>query len=335
MAREVTIKDLANQLQLSTSTISRALKDHYSIGEETKKAVRALADELGYKPNQNAISLIQGKNKTIGVLLPEITTSFFSYVIAGIEEVAINSGYQVLFTQSGESIEKEKKAVETLLKARVDGFILAISKETKSFAHLHSIVSKGKPLVLADRGIEGFPAETIKVDDLQGTELATDYLVEKGCRRIAYLSGFSNLLNEEHRKTGYLRSLKKNNLSADFLCICEDAYRPGKLLEFFKKLKSAEKTPDGVVSYNDYVAFEAIKACKELKIRIPEDISIFGFADEPVCIFSTPTISTVKQPAYELGKRSAEQLLQKLQHPNAPYEQITLSTNLIIRESTR
>ena len=331
----ITIKDLAKRLNLSPSTVSRALKDHYSIGEDTKRAVRALALELNYKPNRAALSLLNKKSSIIGVVIPNITTSFYSYVISGVEEVCLKNNYQVIFSQSHEKLENEKKALEILLDARVDGMIVALSRETTTDEHLINVINTGKSLILVDRVIPNFPCNKIIVDDVKGTEEATDFLISKGCRRIAYLAGFSSLFNDQQRRKGYLNSLQKNNIETSATYICEDGLSPNNLRSFFSKFAKSE-FPDGIITYNDYIAFEAMKEAKARCLKIPEDVSIFGFANEPICLHVSPLLSTIDQPAFEMGKLAAEQLLDDIKKKKtSDFSTRILPTRIILRDSTK
>jgi len=212
---QVTIKDIARELGISPSTVSKALKGHPDISDSTKKAVRDLVEKWNYKPDPIALSLKRGSGKTIGVIVPEIVHYFFSTVISGIEDLAYESDYQVMFCQSNESYEREVKAIETLLANRVDGILVSMSKVTRNFDHFRKIAESGIPLVFFDRICEDLETDRVIVDDEKGAYEATSHLIETGCKNLIHLSGPQNLLIGKNRRNGFIRALRDHNQTVD------------------------------------------------------------------------------------------------------------------------
>src|SRR6186997_1771573 len=212
---QVTIKDIARELGISPSTVSRALKDHPDISPETKKAVNELAEKLNYQPNIVALSLRQSKTNTLGVIIPELVHFFFSTVISGIEDVAYSAGYNVIITQSNESLQREKIDIKALFNSRVDGMLISVSRETNNFEHIEAILAKGVPMVFFDRVYENANSSMVIVDDLSGAKDATRHLIEQGCKRIAHLEGPPNLVISKQRLQGYLDAMNEGGMPID------------------------------------------------------------------------------------------------------------------------
>ena len=209
---QVTIKDIARELGISPSTVSRALKDHPDISPQTKKAVNELAEKLNYQPNIVALSLRQSKTNTLGVIIPELVHFFFSTVISGIEDVAYSAGYNVIITQSNESLQREKTDIKALFNSRVDGMLISVSRETNTFEHIEGILAKGVPMVFFDRVYENANSSMVIVDDLSGAKEATHHLIDQGCKRIAHLEGPPNLGITKQRLEGYIQALNDANI---------------------------------------------------------------------------------------------------------------------------
>src|SRR5690606_1316139 len=256
---QVTIKDIARELGISPSTVSRALKDHPDISPETKKAVNELAEKLNYQPNIVALSLRQSKTNTLGVIIPEIVHFFFSTVISGIEDVAYSAGYNVIITQSNESLQREKTDIKALFNSRVDGMLISVSRETNSFEHIDNILAKGVPMVFFDRVYNTPNASKIIVDDLSGAREATLHLIDQGCKRIAHLEGSPNLEITKQRLEGYLQAHRERGIE-----VAKDLIMPAHLgtieagKEATRKLLASPDRPDAIFATNDPAAMGAV-----------------------------------------------------------------------------
>ncbi len=332
----VTIHDIARELNISASTVSRALNDNPRISQATKDKIKAFALKMGYQPNIIASNLRNQKTNTIGIVVPLINRHFFSTFISGVEEVAFNDGYNVIISQSNDLLEKEKKIVHSLFSNRVDGLIISLSMQTNEFDHFELFTNKNIPLVFFDRVAPEFETNKIVVDDYAVGLTATQHLIDQGYQRIAHLAGPTVLNTYHDRMEGYRAALKKNNLPViDELIICNRLTRMDGQ-EAIKQLLSLKNPPDAVFCGNDTSALSMIVYLKKTAIRIPEDFGIIGFSNEPFSEVVTPSISTLKQPAFEMGVKAAELLIQEIEGKNQPhhYQTITMPTELIIRESS-
>lgn len=331
---QVTIKDIAKELGISPSTVSRALKDHPDISPDTKRAVNELAEKWHYHPDPIALSLKSRKSKIIGVIVPEVVHYFFSTVISGIEDIAYNSNYQVMICESNERYEREVKNVQALLSSRVEGILVSVSKETRSVDHFREIQKHEVPLVFFDRICEEIQSDRVVVDDEQGAYLATEHLIEIGCRRIIHLAASDHLMIGKERKAGYLRAMKAHNLNPDpdWIVKCdtmEEARNviPG-LLEGLSK-------PDGFFAVNDLTAAEAMKIVKEYGFNVPHDIAIVGFTNGQIANLTDPPLSSVEQFGYEIGKEAVRLLIDRLEkEENYPPITRIINTRLIKKNSS-
>lgn len=336
---QVTIKDLARELGISPSTVSRALKDHPDISPDTKKAVNELAKKLNYQPNIIALSLRQSKSNTIGVIIPEIVHFFFSTIISGIEDVAYNHGYNVIISQSNESYEREVSDLKALFNSRVDGLLISISRQTTNVDHLKSVFERGMPMVFFDRAVDEMFTSKIIVDDTDGAYQATKHLIEQGCKRIAHLAGPDNLAITKKRVDGYIKALGDNNMMVNEKMIlhCQtQTIEEGK--EHAIKLLKGKNPPDGIFCFQDLYAVGVLKAAKELGLKVPQDLAIMGFSNWQITTMTDPPLSTVDQPGYEMGKRAAELLLKEIEAKEGDFVEpqiVTLPTRLLIRESSK
>jgi LacI family transcriptional regulator len=338
---QVTIKDIARELGISPSTVSRALKDHPDISPETKKAVNELAEKLNYQPNIVALSLRQSKTNTIGVIIPEIVHFFFSTVISGIEDVAYRAGYNVILAQSNESQAREITDIKALFNSRVDGMLMSISRETTNFEHIESIISKGVPIVFFDRVYHTPHSSRVIVDDKAGAKEATLHLIEQGCKRIAHLEGPPNLEISKQRLLGYQEALKEKELpfSTDLVAICPSGtIEEGRIAT--EKLLSQKNPPDGIFATNDPAAMGAMQAIKQRGLRIPHDVSIVGFSNWFFSALMDPPLSSVDQPGFEMGQEAAKILIRQIEKKDKenvelPSETKILKTRLIVRESSQ
>lgn len=336
---EVTIKDIARQLDISPSTVSRALKDHPDISQKTKDSVVELANRLNYHPNSIALSLRKSQTNTIGVIIPEIVHFFFSTVISGIEDVAYNAGYNIILCQSNESYEKEVTDTLALLNSRVDGLLVSVSKETKDFSHFIDLHDRGVPIVFFDRIYEGLETNRVLVDDKEGAQSAVNHLVDIGCKHIAHLAGPVGLQISKNRLEGYKDALAERGISFNESLVALDSkgaeYEEG--YRRTKDLLALEQRPDGIFASLDLAAIGAMKAIKEAGLSIPEDIAVAGFSDWQMSSYVDPSLTTVAQPGFEMGQEAARLFIQQTKSSDieeyVPQTKI-FKTRLIKRQST-
>ncbi len=331
----VTIKDIARELGISPSTVSKALKNHPEISVVTKKKVNELAKKLDYKPNAIALSLRSSRTKTLGLVIPEIVHHFFSSVISGIEDVAYDAGYNVMIFQSNESFNREVFATTALMDARVEGILISLSRETRQYEHLSYVLNNGVPLVMFDRVCDEIITDKVTVDDFQGAYNAVNHLIRTGRRRIAHLAGPPGLRITDLRRNGYTEALRDNKMEIDRdLIIYCDNFNQAQIRT--KQLMNRIQPPDGIFTVNDFTATGVIKSLHEMGIRIPEEISVIGFSNGLISQVTHPTLSTVDQHGYEMGQISVQLLLDRLlnRQIEQPFIHHELKTELIIREST-
>jgi len=337
---QVTIKDIARELGISPSTVSRALKDHPDISPETKKAVNELAEKLNYQPNIVALNLRQSKTNTIGVIIPEIVHFFFSTVISGIEDVAYGAGYNVILAQSNESVEREKIDLKALFNSRVDGMLMSISRETTNYDHIESILARGVPIVFFDRVYNNPQLSKVVVDDFEGAKEATLHLIDQGCKRIAHLEGPPNLAISSQRLEGYIAALKQHNMpvNKDLIVACPlGSLEEGKSAT--EKLLAMKTPPDAIFASNDPAAMGAMQAIKAKGLKMPKDVAIVGFSNWFFSSMMEPPLTSVDQPGFQMGQEAARLLIRHIEVKEKNDQEPTpetkvLKTHLIIRESS-
>lgn len=333
---EITIHDIAKKLNIAASTVSRALKDNPLISEATRKKIKKAAAEMGYRPNIMAANFRTKRTNTIGVIVPLINRHFFSSVISGIEDIAYEQGFAVTISQSNDNFEKENKIAHTLFANRVDGLILSIGMETKNTDHLKLFTDRNIPLVFFDRIVEKIAAHKIVVDDFGGGLKATQHLIDQGAKRIAHIGGPLNLKIYKNRQDGYCKALKNAGLPIDNSIIIHNSLTRKDGTEAIKKLLLNETKPDAIFCANDTTALSTIIYLQENGIKIPEDIAIVGFSNEPFSEVVTPSISTIQQPGFEMGKKAAELIISQIlsKEKQTVFQTITMPTELIIRTSS-
>jgi len=338
MSGSVTIIDLARELKISPSTVSRALRDHPAIKDQTKVMVQELAKKLGYQPNALALSLLYRKTNNIGIIVPEITSYFFSSIICGIQDVLDPEGQHAVISQSNESYETEKKGIDTLLSSRVDGFLISSTFDTTDYSHFEKLRQNNIPLVVFDRDCEGLIADKVLVDDYDGACQAVEHLISMGCKRIAHIAGPKNLSIAEHRKNGYIDTLKKHNIAVDEdLIVQSQFFQMEDGIEPAKRLLSLKDKPDAIFAVNDGIAIGSLSVLRENKIKVPEEIAVIGFDNDPFSSFSYPSLSTIDQPTYEMGMLAARILLKAISSPEEEREfrHEVLKPELVVRDSSR
>lgn len=333
----ITIRILAHQLQLSAATVSKALTDSHEISEGTKKRVRALAAELNYIPNPYASSLRRKKSKTIAVILPEVADSFFAQAIDGIEAVAQDKGYHVLICLTHESAQKEQAILRDFLGGRADGILLSVTSETSNPAYIQELQAKGTPLVFFDRVCEGVDSARVVTDDLESAYRATEHLISSGCRHIALLSISPTLSISQQRIEGYKKALSDNKIRfnpQDIISCTNDNVQNQKILQ--KLMNSAER-PDGVIATVEKLATGIYQTCYDLKLSIPKQVKVIGFSNLPSAMLLNPSLTTITQPAFDMGKSAASLLFKALAGKNgtlAKHREI-IPSSLEIRGSTK
>ncbi|MBS1489280.1 MAG: LacI family DNA-binding transcriptional regulator [Bacteroidetes bacterium] len=335
---QVTIKDIARELGISPSTVSRALKDHPDISVETKKAVNALAEKLNYQPNIVALNLRQKKTNTIGVIIPEIVHFFFSTVISGIEDVAYQAGYNVIITQSNESYEREMTDLKALFNSRVDGMLLSLSRETINFDHIESLISKGVPIVFYDRMYDSPHTSKVIVDDYAGAKEAVLHLIDQGWKKIAHLMAAPNLKISTDRLKGYEDAMQESGLKSNKEWVVEchsGTFEEGKRAT--KKLLALPNPPDAIFANNDPMAMGAMMAIKDKGLKIPNDIAVVGFSNWFFGELLEPSLTTVDQPGFEMGQEAARLLIKQIESKDKDHlqhETKILKTKLVVRHSS-
>lgn len=334
--KKVTIQDIAAMLEINASTVSRALNDHPRISAGTKKRVMEAAVKLNYDYNHIAAALRKGKSKIVGVIVPKLDRSFFASIVRGIEEVVNEAGYNVMICQSNDIEEIEAANVEALLRTRVDGIIASIARETKRFAHFERVKAKGIPLVLFDRVQENLQVSTVEIDDYQGGYIAASHLIEQGCRRIAHFSGAQNLNIYEKRYNGYRQAVEDYGLPHQKEWVVESdlSLESGRLS--MEKLLECSPRPDAVFSASDYAAIGALQVLKERGVRVPAEIALVGFSNEPFTAFVDPALTSVEQFSKEIGRSSAQVFLEKMKAPEeyVAIRKTKLQPKLIVRSSS-
>ena len=331
--RHLSLKDLASELNISISTVSRALKNHPDISPDLTRKVQELAAQRNYSPNPLAMGLLKQETRMIGVIVPDLVTHFYSAIIAGIEEYAKSQGYFVLLASSYESMSKEVEAVSNLLKARVDGMIICLSKETDQYDHFSKLLENEIPLVFFDRVCLTECVPTVQINNKDAAEQIIRHLNESGYRRIAFISGPPYLNITKDRTEGYLSGLEKAGLKFD-----SDLLRPCNMLieeavQITDVLLSLNEPPDAIFGINDMVIFSVMQELKKRGIRIPDDFGVVGFADEFHASFISPQLTSIMHPTHEIGTRAAELFFKKMKDPGYA-ENVVLQTRLVVRESS-
>ncbi|MEE1945040.1 LacI family DNA-binding transcriptional regulator [Pedobacter sp. KR3-3] len=331
----VNIKKLAKALHLSTSTVSRAFRDNSDISATTKARILAMAKELNYQPNHYASNLREQKSKTIAVIVPELANNYFSLAIQSIERVASAKGYHILVYATNDQFEKEVSFIKHLHNGRADGIIMSVSGEANNHNYLNELSKKRLPIVFFDRVYEDIETPRVITNDYDSSFAATKHLIQQGCKRIAYLAVNKTLSIGKTRMQGYIDALKKFKIpfEDELIIDCTNNYK-----ENIDRLKKAfiDLKPDGVFTSVERLAFATYYACYDINLVIPKDLKVIGFSSLEIAPLLNPALSTVTQPASELGKTAAELLFKMLENPDdvTPTTQLVLNSKLVQREST-
>lgn len=337
--KETTLKQIAEILGISITTVSKALKNYPDVSEKTKKSVLDLANSLQYTPNSFAVNLRTKESKTIGLIIPEVVHHFFSSVVNGIIAEAEKNGYLIIILQSNESLELEKKQVELLLNKRVDGIILSLSNESNDDLHLKEIIRRQIPLVQFDKIAKLIPSSKVIINDQKAAFEATEHLIQRGCKKIAHIRGPINPQNAIDRYLGYKKAVEKNQIPFDpkLVYTCKNVtFEEGK--EFAEQIIKDHPDVDGIFVITDLVAVGVLAYFNENNIKVPQQVKIIGFSNWFMSQVITPKLSTVDQPSYEMGVQSFNLLLEEM---NANKEMksftpktIELTTTIIERDSS-
>ncbi len=333
--KKSTIKDIAAVLGLTPSAVSKALNDHPRISDKTKMAVKEAAIQLDYQPNYLSSALRKGKSNLVGVIIPRVNSHFFSSVVENIEKVLNLNGYNIIMTQSNELYAKECQEIDTLLKIQVDGIIASMANETTDLEYYQKIKSKGTELVLFDRGEEELNVDYVGIDDYKSSHLVIDHLVSQNCKRIAHIAGFKHIRIYKERIRGYKDALEKSGLAAPENWIIESNLRLDDGRRIMQQLLDSPERPDAVYVAGDIAALGALQVLLENNIKVPEEIALIGFSDEPFTSLTQPSISTVNQHSDQIGKLAAEAFLERINNPKKKsINRIILEPELIIRQSS-
>lgn len=337
MKQKITIKTIAKELGVSTSTVSKALKDSHEISIETKQRIQAYADHYNYKPNSLALQLRNQKTKVIGVILPKIVHHFFSTVVTGIEEGANNKGYNIIVCFSNESYKKEVETLKILSNGSVDGIIVSIANETlenRDFSHFKGLVSEEIPLVLIDRVVSDILCDKVVVDDVGAGYKATKFLLDNGCKKIALITTPNHVSVGALRRQGYEKALIESYIKTDRSLIVE-IDESKEIDEQIRPIFNQEI--DAVFAVNEIYAAKTMRVAKEKGITIPNDLSVIGFTDGLISEYSSPSITTVAQHGFEMGKQAVNLLIDRIEteSENLKPKRIVISSNLKVRESTK
>ncbi len=331
----MTLKQLAKALNLSISTVSKALSDSHEISTGTKSAVLAKAKELNYQVNPFASSLRRQKSKTIAVVIPEVVNDFFGPVISGIESIAQEKGFHVLIYLTHEDMQKEVAIIKLLQNRRVDGIMISLSEQTSNTTHLEELIEM--PLVFFDRVAEHIDVPKVTTDDYNSGIHATEHLIQNGCKRIAFLSTSPGLSINKKRMNGYLEALKQNGIAKDNSLVVSCNGDDVQNSESIRKLLRRKNRPDAIFASVEKLAISTYEVCKELKLKIPRDVKIVCFSNSQTAALLNPSLTTITQPAYEMGREAATilfKLVEKKRH-NFLLERTILNSKLIPRNSTK
>mgnify|MGYP003674333381 CR=1 FL=1 len=334
--KRTTLKDIANELNISTAAVSKAMHDDSRISAKTKAEVKRVAKELNYQPNHLASALRKGKSNLVGVIVPRTNSNFFSSVIQNMEEILNKEGYNIIITQSNESFKKECDNIDTLLFTQVDGIIASMANETVDLSFYEKIKSNGIPLILFDRGENDLNVDYIGIDDYESSHMIIEHLISKGCKRIAHIGGFRRTRIYNNRIRGYIDAIGKYNLPQEDYLLIESSLslEDGRIK--MEELLALDNPPDAVYIASDYAALGALQVLNEQNIKVPEDICLVGFGNEPFTSLVSPSISTVNQHSSQIGKIAAETFIKRINTENwkPKLDKNILKSELIIRKSS-
>lgn len=334
--KNINIKELALKLNLSVSTVSKSLNDSYEISEETKRRVLEMAELLNYVPNPYASSLRGRKSKNIAVVIPEVADSFFSLAINGIESVAKERGYHVLICLTHESFENERTILKEFQGGRVDGVLLSVSRETKQCNHINDLIENGLRVVFFDRACDDVETAKITTDDFESGYKATVHLITQGCKRITFLSISDSLSISNKRLEGYLQALMDHEIEVGDREIVQCSNNADENYLLIRELLQQKNKPDGIVASVEKLTTPVYMACQALALNVPQDLKLVCFSNLETAAILNPSLTTITQPAFEMGKAAATILFKALGNPNFSIvkEDIIIPSTLVVRGST-
>lgn len=332
--QHVTIKDVARKLNISKSSVSRAFNDKYDIKKETRELILKTAEEMGYYPNPIAKKLSQKKTLNIGVVVPEFINDFHAEIIVGIQRVLNPKGYQVLAMQSDNDADVELNNVKTLIQNMVDGLIIAPSSDSQNMDYYLKEMKRGCPMVFVNRVSDSVDATKIISDNIKWSFFATEHLIREKYNKIYHLSGPQNVSVTRDRMKGFKQALRKHKISENRYKIIQTGLLASQGIDVVEDLIYHQDLPDAFFCANDMVAMGAIRTLKRNNINVPEDIGVIGFSETQMARLTSPQLSSVKQPTYEMGEQAAEQLIRHIDNDDAEHETIVLNGKLNIRESS-
>jgi LacI family transcriptional regulator len=330
----VTIKDIAKNLNISVATVSRALRNTYDVNKETRDKVLAAAAQMNYKPNYNAMGLVNGRSHNIGIIIPFITNYYFSTVITGIQEVAFSKGYNIILFVTNDSPERELSIIQNLSVSNLDGLLVTTSSDSDCCDHFQKVINQHIPVVFFDRVPNKIKTSKVMQDDFYGSLAAVEHLVERGYRRIAHIAGPKGLVFTEKRLQGYLAGLQKHGLPIREEWIIHSGFSRECGVEDTLRLLDLDQRPDAIFAVNDGKAIGAMLVLKENNIPIGRGIGVIGFTNDPMSAIISPSLTTVAEPALEIGKKSCELLVKHITKKNFISEEVIIPCRLIVREST-
>jgi len=335
----LTIKDIARELGLSISTVSKALSDSYEISDKTKKLVNEYAEKHNYSPNPIAKSLKQGHSKSIGIVVSTIDNNFFSEVISGIESVAYSKGYNIIITQTHESYDLETRNVKHLTFRSVDGILISLSAETQDIEHLQVLQKKGLPIVFFDRVSDDIDTHKVIADNYKGAYEGTTHLLNTGYKRIAHVTSSPTLSITAERLEGYKKALEDNGIAfnEEYIKYCLHGGRDLNEIETaINDLLGMKQPPDAIFTASDRITTTTLGLLRRLKVKIPQQVALLGFTNAKLAELLNPSLSAIVQPGFEIGKAAMEMLISLIEskHPVTGFETKVLPTQLFIRESS-
>jgi LacI family transcriptional regulator len=335
--REVTIYDIARKLNISIATVSRALKDDPVVSKKTKKKIADLAKEMGYRSNHFARNLRSQRTNTIGVIIPMLNSYFQSTVVAGIESVANSEGYNLIISQSNESEEKEINNAKTMFNNRVDGLLVSVAYETESTEHFDQFIKKNIPLIFFDRVIENLNCTNVVIDNRQAGYDATKHLIEQGCKRIMHITATTKRNVYADRLQGYKDALRDHNIEFNNDYVIIGNLATGDAGFIVKRILGMNPRPDAIFVTNDYFAVSCMLELKMAGIRIPEDMAVVGFNNDPMSRVVEPNLTSINNPGYEIGRIAARNLISHLTGKAniATTNTVILRSELLVRQSSR
>lgn len=334
--KKTTIKDIASVLNISPAAVSKALHNDSRISAKTKEAVKQVAKNLNYQPNHLASALRRGKSNLVGVIVPKTNSHFFSSVIQNIEEVLNKEGYNIIITHSNESYKKECNNIDTLLFTQVDGIIASMANETTNLEYYEKIKSKGIPLILFDRGENDLNVDYIGINDYDSSHMIVEHLISQDCKRIAHIGGYRHTRIFNNRIRGYVDALKKHNLPLEQELLLESSLTIEDGRKKMTQLLALKTRPDAVYVAGDYAALGALQVLNEQQIKVPKEIALVGFGNEPFTAMVTPTMSSICQHSSKIGKQAAKTFLEYTKKTviKQSLNKIILKAELIVRDSS-